>query len=52
MTPYLFVVVALASDVSSPETLGMSQIVRVRSTEVAVRSSAGIPRVYRRASGR
>ena len=31
--------------VSSPETLGMSQIVRVRSTEVADRSSAGIPRV-------
>ena len=37
--------IASASAVSSPETLGMSQIVRVRSREVAVRSSAGIPRV-------
>ena len=37
--------IASARTASSPETLGMSQIVRVRSTEVAVRSSGGIPRV-------
>ena len=34
-----------ASTFSSPETLGMSQIVLVRSMEVAVRSSGGILRV-------